>query len=536
MLKINLDFTEFVFLSASLAAIFLVFIACFSPITYYDSLVYHLGLPAYYLTQEKITVVPFNLYSLFPSNMEMIFLYLLGTFHSAEYIINLLCWSISLGVGMGLFQWIKEIDGRKTAFLAFFLWWTMPAVLFLSLGAYVDIALSFFVLLSLRTIELSKEKNWRASWLFISGLLSGLACATKYTGVICPIFIIFFLLLESFIDGKIKPARFFIFLSAALIPFSPWLIRNAVAVGNPIFPFGYQFFKGSVAWTKDSADSYFRLLTEYGAKSDLVREIFQAPWKIATNPMKFGGGFDVLGDFGWPLILLTAPLAIVLCRQNKKIWIMIYFFLFFAVFWFVSKPVLRFLIPALPFGVILSALAIQRLLEHKRTLIKFLTILWSAPWLIANFFFMFQISDELKPFSVSLGLTSKENFLKRKIPFYQTFEFANKNLLPFQKIFILGEQRGYHLKIPYFSANLFSKNPVAEICNGSPTSSLLETFFQKIGVTHILINNSELGRLGGLKAFGFDQKGEGIWSDYLGTKTTLLFSNNSVDLLQIKSN
>jgi 4-amino-4-deoxy-L-arabinose transferase-like glycosyltransferase len=198
----------------------------------------------------------------------------------------------------------------------------MPAVLFLSTGAYVELPLAGFIFFSVRAFALSQEKQGSSKWLIVSGVLSGLAIAVKYTGAICPI-ILFLILIPPIISGNKRKIRdLFVFSSSVLLPTLPWLIKNALTIGNPVFPFFYQHFGAHQGWTAQNAAGYFSQLTEYDAKSHMFIELFKAPWNLSGGALRYGGGFDVLGDFGWPLIFLSAPLAIFLSRKDKNIFLL----------------------------------------------------------------------------------------------------------------------------------------------------------------------------------------------------------------------
>jgi len=155
------------------------FITCFSPITYYDSLVYHLGLPNTYILNDRIGAVPFNLYSYFPANTEMIFLFVLSQLPQPDYTINLFCFALSFSLSLGLLAWIRHETKRIYGLSAMGLWWTMPAVVFLSVGAYVDIALAFFIFLAVYGFLKSIQTSSSYGWMAISGLMAGTAMATK---------------------------------------------------------------------------------------------------------------------------------------------------------------------------------------------------------------------------------------------------------------------------------------------------------------------------------------------------------------------
>jgi hypothetical protein len=83
---------------------------------------------------------------------------------------------------------------------------------------------------------LSSQKNYA---LILSGILFGLAIITKYHLAIIGILIVI-LFLENF------RRHLFIWLSAALITISPWLIRNWIVFGNPFFALQYygEFARG----------------------------------------------------------------------------------------------------------------------------------------------------------------------------------------------------------------------------------------------------------------------------------------------------
>lgn len=501
-------------------------ITAFSPITYYDSLVYHLALPAHYVLEGRIAPAVFNLYSFFPENTEMLYLLIIGRFPEPEYVINLMLWGFSLLVSIALFRWTREKWDANTGWIGLALWWTMPAVLLLSVGGYVEIPLSLFTLLSLIAFDVFQQDK-RTRWLLLSGLFSGFACATKYTGAITPIFLSLTLL------RYLKPKEFVFFCITVLTPMLPWLGRNAVTIGNPFFPFFYKWFGGNIGWTTQTADAYFQMLTEYGAKSSLFFELLSAPFHMITNAAKFGGGFDVLGDFGWPLLIVLAPLGFyVAWRSDKSRWLVVYCLFHFS-FWFITKPVLRFLVGVLPLYSIVGALALKRMLLDHKNIIRLPTAMLCALFLYSNITMYFFISSILKPFSVPLGGIARETYLSTRLSFYDAYTHINNELSIHDRVFLIGEQRTYHLRIPYISASIFAPSPLAKVSNESKEFTVLENEFNKQRVTHILFHQREVERLGGLEKFGFNKQGKLILTRFLNEKCTIIFSKNHVTIYEI---
>jgi len=117
----------------------------------------------------------------------------------------------------------------------------MPAFLLLSSGGYVDIGLAFYSFLSLYAILLWRM-NPRRGLLILSGALAGFALGIKYTGAIScgdveP---------DGFLDGQATLAISKGAESAGVRPARTPRVQSLahqklLYVGNPIFPFGYDW-------------------------------------------------------------------------------------------------------------------------------------------------------------------------------------------------------------------------------------------------------------------------------------------------------
>lgn len=530
----RLAISEVVLLGLASFGIGVTFLSCFSPITYYDSLVYHLALPALYSRLGCVRGLANNLYSYFPSAMEMLHLLAINQAKQPEYVINLIDWLMSVGIGWGLYKWGEEIFDRRHGLLAMALWWTTPAVLLLSIGGYVDVPLAFFSFVSIRLYFWGREKGWDPRWLALAGAFSGMACSTKYTGAITPVLLMALSLLGRSKNHSRRAASMTAFCLAAGFPIAFWLLRNAIDVGNPFFPFFYRWFGGRVAWTSQTAAGYFQMLTEYGAKSHLLYELFLAPWQIAVSAFQYGGGFDVLGDFGWPLFLLGLPLAFTLGKKGEQVrWLLVYAAGHFAL-WLYTKPVLRFLISFLPVAALLVSGALGSLLFSKSRWRKLSAALLTTPWIVSNFFLFFFIAQQIQPFSVTLGLETPDAYLRRRLVYYPAFDYLNRNLSPDDRVLLIAEQRTYHLKVSYISSNFFAEAPYSEWCNKASGVDGLAARLKQEGISHILVNWTEIRRFSGLQFWGFDSKGEHLLTDFLHQRATLLLTDRGVDVYEIR--
>lgn len=504
------------------------FLTSFTPITHYDSLVYHLALPAIYLRDGVIGAVPYNLYSFFPAATEMNFLFILGSLPAPEYTINLAGWILALGLGAAVAEWAASIGGKEQGWVATFLWWTAPLVLLLSQGAYVDLPLAAATFVAVRWWVAGRADDRGA--ILWSGLACGLAFSIKYTGALTFIILAVdaaFLVARR----KLKWKKLAILVGAAAIFPLPWLLKNLFTIGNPVFPFLYRSVGGSVGWTAATADGYFRVLTEYSGRSNVLIDLVSGFWHPAGSGAA-RGGFDVLGDFGWPVILFGAPLAVVLRSDRDDIKFLSAYALAHFIGWYASKPVLRFLIGVFPVGVVLASTAIQSLFSRGRQT-KVVTAILFAPWIVSNIFMFGLVAGELRLFSVPFGRFERTEFLRQRLAFYPTFEALNAGLPPGERVLVIGEQRTYHLAVPFVSSNLFAPSPIADFCNGAPETAKVAEQLRGMSVSTIVMNEAEIQRLGGLKRFGFTEEGENALRRFLADSTTVISQDRGVYLHRI---
>ena len=212
-----------------------------------------------------------------------------------------------------------------------------------------------------------------------------------------------------------------------------------------------------------SAAHYFRLLTEYDHTSQLADWLLQTPMLLINQPLKFGGGFDVLGDFGWPAFADSAAIFFLSKKIRALRWLVLYA-MGAVVIWYFSKPVLRFLDSRFAcIGFIGSAN--DKYLVGTKLVAKICRSFCMVPWFASNIFLYALFASDLKLFDVAIGISSRQQFLDRRLIYQPVYDFINENLSETDHIFLLGEQRTYRLLRPFSSCNLFAETPLASICN-----------------------------------------------------------------------
>ena len=89
------------------------------------------------------------------------------------------------------------------------------------------------------TLDLWQRSGDRKT-LILAGLLAGMSMGSKYTGGVILLSGIAAILVHHRKDWKRSLLAIFTFGAAAVLIFSPWLVKNALTTGNPFYPFFFE--------------------------------------------------------------------------------------------------------------------------------------------------------------------------------------------------------------------------------------------------------------------------------------------------------
>jgi hypothetical protein len=519
-------------------ALGLVFLASLAPPTYYDSLSYHYALPGLYVTSGKISELPFNFYSHFPQNFEMLYAY--AMLIAGEVAPNFITFSAGAFTLAAIFLFARRFADAAVGGVAVLFLSTAAAFMLLSTGGYVEAGLALYVFMAIYSLAIFLEKQERPALIF-SGVFCGFALGTKYTGGIA-FAVLFFLLLIAGAAGRVKkPAMsVLIFAFSALLLFLPWLAKNYVSTGNPVFPFLYEHLGfRNVPLNSDLARNYFGMLKEYNAAGllNLFRDIFLFPYYAINSPQKYGGGFDMLGDFGWIFFITACPAVVLLPgRKNGAVKLLSLFGAAFFVVWLMTKPILRFLYPVLPAAAFIAAYGAVNF-WRRGGVMKYLLTALASIFVVSNFYMYFAVERFIEPFGAAIGTETRAAYLSRKLlssP-YPAFSFINEELPADSLILFVGERRGYYCRRKYVTIEVFSagQNPIVEWANSSPDAAGFRSRLKENGFTHVLYNVNEGERLRGYGLFNFSRNGSAVWDSFV-SGTPRIFDAGGVIVFQLR--
>ena len=326
----------------------------------FDVKEYHLQGPREFFEQGRVTRLPHNVYTSFPFLTEMLSLagmVTAGDWWQGALVGKVVLMSFAPLTALVLFAAGRRWFSRTSGVAAAMVYLTIPWTTRTSIIAYSEGGLCFFLAATLLAVGVAIEwirKGERATGLLVlAGLLAGSGMACKYTGLVQVVLPA----LVALVVATIQAARSrqepdagsslgaatrtsVIFLCGVSLTIGPWLLKNLVETGNPVYPLGYTVFGGR-DWSE----------------ADNVK------WRAAHSSSDYSFGdlanraLDVVSRNDWqsPLVFGLAPLALLGVARRRRavaLWLLVAW-LFFS-WWGLTHRLDRFWLPLLPVASLLA--------------------------------------------------------------------------------------------------------------------------------------------------------------------------------------
>lgn len=301
-------------------------IGSMTPQNDFDVIEYHLGGPKEWFQLGQIQRLPHNVYTNFPFLCEMILL--AGMVIYGDWQWGALGGQAALAIfapltALGLFAAGHRWFSRRVGLIAALVYLSSPWTYRITIIAYAESALAcylfaalFAFLLLRHALQDSAKEDQGNVWslTLLTGMLAGSGMACKYTGLVSVVIPIIGLLLFAswnYIKAQPLPRTTRLLCAFAIglgLTIGPWLLKNFVMTGNPVYPLGVRIFGGI---DRDpEIDTKWR--NGHAAKS---YPSWQA--RMADLPIKVQ---DVVAKNDWHsgLMFAFAPLSLLLLRLVSR--------------------------------------------------------------------------------------------------------------------------------------------------------------------------------------------------------------------------
>jgi hypothetical protein len=495
--KVILLVMIFLFISAA-------FILALMPPIARDALIHHLAIPKLWIVNGGFYETPWAVYSYYPMNVDL--LYLIPLYCGNDIIPNFIHFSFGIGTAVVIYLYLRRKFNQATGLLGFLIFISTPVISKLSTMAYVDLGLVFFIAASVLAFIRWRDGEYKQySWLLISSVAMGLALGAKYNGLVAWFFltmaIVFIRSRDTGCQGKAISSGL-IFFIVSLAVFSPWLIKNTILTGNPLYPLFPGFFSRI-----PSGDGGANTVAFVHSHAGLfrTRELFfgESLWEILLIPLRmfFQGQDDNPRYFDGvlnPVLIIFVPFAFM--KKNMKIENL--FFLLFAVYFilisfFLDQIRIRYILPAIPFLVILTATGLANIfawLTERERLLRRMCISGLVIILLVllglNVIYIQKYFLKIDPVRYLMKKESRDDFISRHDASHPAMMYINKNTTENARIrLILLAGRGYYLNRSYEEDRSMGMGlgMIQDMVNHSGDEKLFQTYLASLDCTHLLI-------------------------------------------------
>ncbi len=483
-----------------------------APPVFYDSLVYHLGMPWSWLVNGSMAPVPHNLFSNFPLAASAVYLgpvrlglpsVAAGLHWAAMTLAAMAAVSLAGRLGAGRWAWLAALC---TVSVWHGLW----------VGGLA--AADWFVVLGVTVVasEIAGELGTGAPgrpWM--AGLGLGLALAAKYTAAVPAAAV-----LAALVAVRPRAVRWAGATGGiAVAAGSFWFVRNLLITGNPVYPLAWNLIGGR-GWDAATNSRYLAAMRAgAGGPVAVLRGLARLP------------GLDRgLGPWVWVAFALMVATALSVRRQKPTVVWAAGAVGLGAVGWAATAQLPRFALPLVP---ILGAGAAASLASVRRPVIRgavavalflgclagaarwagftFGTAGWAAWWHDADGWRHAVTVDD-------------------PMPAYR----AAARLLPGDaRILLVGEARSFGCPRPYHASSARDVQLVQAVVESAGTARDAARVLGRAGFTHLLIAWGEIRRLHAPPASVLrwrNPEAEARWWAFLERWTTPVWQGEAVEI------
>ena len=457
-----------------------------APPTRFDALVYHLALPKIYLISGSVRYLPEIMFWGMPQIGEMLFTWSMGL--AGNETATLLGWWVGVLALGGLIGYVAERFNGNAGWVAAAALMSGYSMTSLLSSGYVEWFSIFFGVGVIIAFDVWWNLGDRAGLVW-AGVISGLAMGTKYTnGVLLIAGLVVVLIYSRY--TKIGFRKFItnlaIFMIPAILVFSPWLVKNLLATGNPVYPL--IFPAGSM--DRFRLDAY--QLPPWGDWKDILL----LPFRATTSGFEGAPGYSASIS---PLFLALAPFSLLGFKNRSKkqriaLLISVTLGIIGLISWLLASRSSGFLIQTrMYFGIfpafaVLAGAGYRALAEIRLPGLRLGRIVAVLVSLVLGFNIL-QVATEFiesRALNLLFNVETPEDYLNKNLGWYNPAAQAIKDLPDDSRVLTLWEPRSFYCQTNCIPDEVLDKWRHARQKVGEP-DDILDSW-REDGYTHLLYN------------------------------------------------
>jgi 4-amino-4-deoxy-L-arabinose transferase-like glycosyltransferase len=475
-----------------------------APPVMFDALNYHLAFPARWLAAGGFVEFPRHFFSYYPSAHGLLYSFALATV--GPWGANAVHWWFGALAVLAAAELGGHLGGRRAATWAAACFGLTPAVLEIGGHAIADLAVAAFAGAALVALTRPESTAWTWRTAATAGLLAGTAAATKYLAlatVVLPVALALVVLAP-----RRRPAACAAFAVGAAIALAPWLGRNLLWTGNPVYPY-LQTVLGGPPCERDLSAELASTTQSPGAFRSALPRALTAPVVRTFTPLREGG---LIGAHWLILVPVAAAVRGLPRRRTAALWLAA---AAAALAWGSLDHYARFLLPAMvPAAALAGAAAAALTASASRTVARLFTVLltgvlaWNATVIASTF--------NLDQLSTVAGHLSQRDFVNRWVSYGPAIPAVEEAVPDDGVILLVAEPRNLYVNREVLVEDPYRTPLLIELARGCHDSSELARRVSSLGATHVLVNSSEMDFFAGLRS------NDNYWSDATASERRLI--------------
>jgi len=454
-----------------------------------DAGVYHLTIPRLYIAHGGFLAIPFNVYSNWPLNGEMVFAMAMLL---KDYVLaNSVQCIFAAFTAYAVFEYLRA---RNSA------WYGLMAVLFMLFNhtfmreaatAYVDIIQAFFMttafVFMMRALD---EPEHRRVCLLLSGISCGLITGMKVNGFlgVVPIAAMYLSRLPAEKDVRRALSELgACFLPPIVLLALPWMVKAVWFTGNPVYPFFYGVFGGP-----DWSQTCWRKFADWQASVGMGRTIhdyIKLPYRVILSA---GDGYAHFDGSLNKLWIGLVPLSIVAAFWNRTVRACLVVSRVFFVCWASASQQLRLLIPIIPVLAMAAALALGELVQRLSSRRAVAVAGFAAIYCVGAGLLGAEVSGSFGKAGEVIGMygaKERKAVLRAAVP--GEFAFMNRELPLNARLLFLNTNFGFYSEREYIADSFFEASQIVDWLGSCSSAGEIRARLRNKGITHVLYSTRE---------------------------------------------
>jgi hypothetical protein len=443
----------------------------------HDDNVYHLKLPREYLARHGFVALPMSLFANMPHFVEMLYALpmAVGDYTAAKvFNLSLAFWTIG-----GIVSFARPLLGRALAGVVALLYVGGKNVQWHLGLAYVEPAIGFF-LLGATLAFLAWRETGNAGYLRILAIGCGVALASKYSawlyaGVVLLAAVVAIARAPALALAGRRASECAAVLGVAAAIVAPWLVKNALATGNPIYPNLHRVFDGRF-WSAVQEAQFLRSQAAAGGADRSLLSYLSLPFDLAARDARF-----FCPSFSISLMaLFLAALAFPASYRSPRAGLLAISAGGFLA-WVLSIHQGRFLVAWVPVMALSGALALVPLRGRPRATL--------AATLLVIAIAAYQIRAQLYPYAPPLhALVRPRGELEARNGNYRLCEFLNDAVPRDGKVLAFWDNRFFFLERDYSADSAYEAPSALAWLRAFDDEEAFAREILRLGFTHVVVN------------------------------------------------